>query len=81
MAGLRPVRIVPLIFALLFGISVGALPHLPADNAPGYHFPRDALKDLQRPRRIEAVQSWLDTLLLIDGTNSLDEVMDSYRAA
>ncbi len=42
MPGLLPVRAVPLILAVMLGIGVGTLPHLKANNAPGYYFPPDA---------------------------------------
>ena len=42
MFGLLPVRSVPLFFALILGISVGALPHLQINNAQSYYFPPDA---------------------------------------
>ncbi len=42
MFGLLPVRSVPLLFALILGISAGALPHLQVNNAPGYYFPPDS---------------------------------------
>ena len=42
MPRLLPIRAVLLLFALILGISTGALPHLQFNNAPGIYFPSDS---------------------------------------
>lgn len=42
MFGLLPVRSVPLLFALILGVSAGSLAHLRINNAQSYYFPPDA---------------------------------------
>jgi len=80
MFGLLPFRAVPLLFALILGVSAGALLHLEVNNAQSYYFPPDA-PAVQFDREVRAIFPQDQVILALFGGDDLygDRVLDGLE--